>query len=242
MLLTDTVRSRGGILANNTRGHQRARFTIGHELGHFLLERHRLSDEKGFRCRAQDIRETREGRPTLTSLSRQEAEANRFDIELLAPPHLVASSLRKDPDLRVARDLARALDLSLEASLRRYVDLHHQPLAAVWSKAGIVQTFARSVRFPWLAVTKGDPLRPASRADRVTRSNQSGITDMRETQSPAWLGRTDVELFEQTRIGKDGHAVTLLWTTLDDDEAEVESGAPAPWERETLPFGPPGRS
>ena len=242
MLLTDTVRSRGVILANDRHGHHRARFTIGHELGHFLLERHRLSDERGFRCRAQDMREDGEELRSATPLSRQEAEANRFAIELLAPLRLVAGALREDPDLRVVRDLARALDLSLAATLRRYVDLHDQPLAAVWSKAGIVQTFARSERFPWLAVKKADALGPTSRACRVSVSNRSGTTDMRETQPLAWLGRSEVELFEQTRIGKDGHAVTLLWATLDEDEAENQGPAPAPWEREDPPFGPPGRS
>ena len=238
MLLTDARRSTGGILANDRHGRRRARFTIGHELGHFLLERHVLSVERGFRCRAQDMRETREGRREL----RQETEANRFAIELLAPRHLVAGALREDPDLRVARDLAHALDLSLEASLRRYVDLHDQPLAALWSNAGIVQTFARSERFPWLAVGKGNPLRPASRARRLSLSDRSGTTNMREAQPLAWLGRADVELFEQTRIGKDGHAVTLLWATVDEDDAEDAGVARAPWARDDPPFGRHSRS
>ena len=242
MLLTDTVRSRGAILANDRHGRPRARFTIGHELGHFPLERHTLSDESGFRCRAADLRETIEAPRSPSLHSRQEAEANRFAIELLAPRHLVAAALREDPDLRAARDLARALDLSLEASLRRYVDLHDEPLAAVWSNAGIVQTFARSERFPWLAVGKGIPLRPASRARKLSLSNCTGTTDMRETQPLAWLDRPDVEFFEQTRIGENGHAVTFLWATLEEDEAENQGPAPAPWEREDPPFGQPSRS
>jgi len=51
MLLTDRVRSRGSILANTAYGQRRARFTIAHELGHFLMEWHVLSDTDGFRCR-----------------------------------------------------------------------------------------------------------------------------------------------------------------------------------------------
>ena len=42
MLLTDRIRSKGGILANDRRGTNRARFTIAHELGHFLMEWHEL--------------------------------------------------------------------------------------------------------------------------------------------------------------------------------------------------------
>ncbi|MEM6891561.1 MAG: ImmA/IrrE family metallo-endopeptidase [Pseudomonadota bacterium] len=60
-LLTDTVRSTGCILANTLKGHRRAQFTIAHELGHFLMERHQLSAATGFTCSARDMRETREG-------------------------------------------------------------------------------------------------------------------------------------------------------------------------------------
>ena len=62
MLLTDTVRSSGCILANNSKSHRRARFTIAHEPGHFLMERHQLSAATGFTCSAQDMPETRDGR------------------------------------------------------------------------------------------------------------------------------------------------------------------------------------
>lgn len=50
MLLTDKARSRGVILANTAHGGRRARFTVAHELGHYLLERHQLSGELGFQC------------------------------------------------------------------------------------------------------------------------------------------------------------------------------------------------
>lgn len=59
MLLTDTVRSAGSILANTRYGARRARFTIAYELGHFLLERHQLFGDGGFTCTAQDMREAR---------------------------------------------------------------------------------------------------------------------------------------------------------------------------------------
>ena len=79
MLLTDTVRSTGCILAKNSNGRRRARFTIAHELGHFLMERHQLFAATGFTCSAQDMRESRDGRQQL----RQETQANQFAIELL---------------------------------------------------------------------------------------------------------------------------------------------------------------
>ncbi|WP_089989186.1 ImmA/IrrE family metallo-endopeptidase [Cognatiyoonia koreensis] len=37
MLLTDKARSTGCILANSSKGNRRVRFTVAHELGHFLM-------------------------------------------------------------------------------------------------------------------------------------------------------------------------------------------------------------
>ena len=50
MLLTDRRRSFGKILANTRHNARRARFSIAHELGHFLLESHELNRAEGFGC------------------------------------------------------------------------------------------------------------------------------------------------------------------------------------------------
>ena len=49
VLLTDRVRSRGRILVNRRGGQRRVRFGIGHELGHFLNERHLLHGARNAR-------------------------------------------------------------------------------------------------------------------------------------------------------------------------------------------------
>ena len=103
MLLTNRVRSKGAILANTRHGHRRARFTIAHELGHFLMERHVLTDITGFRCRSVDMRETRESRQEF----KQEVQANQFAIELLAPAPKFESYL---PSHRLLSIIINALD------------------------------------------------------------------------------------------------------------------------------------
>lgn len=223
MLLTDRVRSDGVILANCRYGHQRARFTIAHELGHFLLERHEVSRETGFRCTPRDMRETREGRREL----RQEAEANRFAIELLAPPAMFDRHLSRDPDLQDAQHLRRALDLSREACIRRMVERRDEPLAAIWSHEGRVRYSIRGDAFPYLALNKNDPLPKISQAFKVVSKGDRGITTFRETHAAAWTRRPEIEMFEQTRVGKNGHAVTLLWAELPrDPDDEDDSGLP----------------
>ena len=213
MLLTDGHRSTGGILANTSKGNQRARFTVAHELGHFQMERHQLSDESGFRCSARDMRESRQGRQNL----KQEAQANQFAISLLAPTYLIAPQLSPDPDLRDAKRLRDHLDVSLEACIRRMIDLRDEPLAAVWSNKGQVRYFVKGGGFPYVALKAGDRIPQTSVAFRAITSGKAGFTNFAETHPHPWTGRTGFDLHEQTRVTASGHAVTLLRADIPDE-------------------------
>lgn len=221
MLLTDRRRSQGAILANIRHGQRRARFTIAHELGHFLMEHHVLSAEDGFRCRMQDMRQTREGRQDQS----QETEANRFAIDLLAPFRLVDPVLSDDPDLRDGQRLRDTLDLSLEACVRRMLDRRPEPLATVWSKDGRVRYTIRNGGFPFVSLGRGDWLPRSTAALRAVGGGRPGVTNFTETHSVAWTNNPDIELFEQTRVSSNGHAVTLLWAESpepEDDDPEED--------------------
>lgn len=218
MLLTDRVRSRGAILANTRHGAARARFTIAHELGHFLMEWHEFSGPAGFKCSAQDMRETREGQREM----RQEVEANRFAIELLAPPPLVDPNFSDEPDLRDAQRLRGRLRISLEAAVRRMVDRHSQCLAAVWSADRRIRYVHRHKEFPWIKWSPRDPVPRKSLTFRVASNGNRGFTDWAEVHSIAWTDVIDIEIWEQVRIGSNGHAVTLLWADIPDDDNEDE--------------------
>lgn len=66
---------------------RRRRFTIAHEIGHWVLH---ISAGKLYGCRPADIVEQpSEARPDKRALRRIEAEANRFAAELLMPETLV---------------------------------------------------------------------------------------------------------------------------------------------------------
>ncbi len=222
MLITDTVRSTGSILANTRYGDQRARFTIAHELGHFLMERHKLSGDRGFTCKAQDMRETGADKRQF----RQESEANAFAINLLAPFKLFDPLLSQDPDLKDAQRLRDHLNVSLEATIRRMIDRREECLAAVWSRNGQVRYSVKSSRFPWITCKRGERLPQLSLAGKIVANGTKGFSSVTETNPLAWLSRSDVELFEQTRVANNGHAVTLLLADLADaDDDEDDSGS-----------------
>lgn len=213
MLLTDTVRSSGCIIANTAKGSRRARFTVAHELGHFLMERHQLSADNGFTCFAQDMRETRDGRRHV----RQETQANQFAIELLVPDYLMEPFYSDDPDLRDAQHLMNHLDVSLEACMRRMVDRRAEALAAVWSHNGTARYFAKGAEFPFVVLSRGDRIPQTSAAYRAIGKGQPGFTQFVEADPHPWTGTSSLELYEQTRVANKGHAVTLLWAELPED-------------------------
>ena len=182
MLLTDRVRSSGVILANMGHGHRRSRFTVAHELGHFLLERHLLTDERGFGCRAPDLRETRPD----TLHRRQEREANRFAADLLAPRHFVTPFLSSDPDLRDGQRLRDALAVSLEMAVRRLVDLRPEPLAALWSRNGKVRYLHAGSGCPFVVPGPGQFLREDTSAAVAIAGGKKGFTAASSAPPLAW--------------------------------------------------------
>ena len=210
MLLTDRRRTRGKIAVNMHRGRQAARFGIGHELGHFLMERHELGLHGVLRCSLDDMRQSR----SLRKHRQQEVEANEFAIGLLAPDHVLAAMLGADPEIEVAMTLRRSLDLSLEASTRCLVERHDEPLAAVWAKDGVIRYVIRGPSFPWITWSRGDRIPTLSRTRPHLALCGTGVSRMSEVAPAAWTNADLPELFEQVRIGRDGHSLTLLWATL----------------------------
>ena len=214
VLLTDRTRKNGSILVNNKRGAQAARFSIAHELGHFLLERHVLGLEDGMVCTVRDLRESR----TMRQHNKQEVEANEFAIGLLVPGYAAAATLNADPEIEAAVQVQKRFDISLEAATRCLVERHEEPLAAVWAKDGVIRYVVRGPRFPWITWKAGQRLPALSRTPRYLAAGSSGISAMGEVAPAAWTQSDIPELFEQARIGKDGRSLTLLWATLPEAE------------------------
>ncbi|WP_138935398.1 ImmA/IrrE family metallo-endopeptidase [Roseovarius arcticus] len=205
MLLTDRVRSRGSILANTLKGNRRANFTVAHELGHFLLERH-IFESAGFTCSPKDMRVN----AGSSRHQQQEAEANEFAISLLAPPYRILPLLGSTPDLQDAVRLRNELDISLEASVRLLIDFRPEPIAAIWSKGGRVRYFVTSRAFPSVSVNPGEMLRDDTGATGLIAANNQRMSEFVKTPSAAWTKKKDIPMGEQTRLGRDGYAVTLL--------------------------------
>ena len=78
----------------------------------------------------------------------------------------------------------------------------------------------RGPRIPWIRVEKGDIRQALSCRRKLVSTAPGSVTDMQEVAPIAWTGVSVLEMFEQARIGRDGHSLTLLWATLPDAEDE----------------------
>jgi hypothetical protein len=208
-------RNKGAILTNANSSRQRRRYTIAHELGHFLNLWHEPPSEAGFACTTEDLGTGWRGVSREAGQHRlQESQANRFAIELLAPARRVEPFLNAIPDLEQVIAISADLDISKEAAARRYVELCEQPTAVVFGHAGIVRYVERDPDFPFVSCRKGDPL-PSCQ----NKPDPSGLTGHIQSEPTDWLARMpQSELLTQRLFQANGYSMTLLM--LDDDEKE----------------------
>jgi IrrE N-terminal-like domain len=206
----------GSIVVNSRSSRERRRFTIAHELGHFLNIWHRPTQPNGtFACRIQDLSQSWSVRNSDQDRHKvQESEANRFAIELLAPRSRLQPFLKGIPDLGHVVTIAGRLELSREASARRYIELREEALALVFSLDGIVRYADRGHSFPFLGLSKGDkmPSVPPARGDDT-------ITHHEEADPRDWGMRPNGEsLVVQTLHQNAGFAITLLALESNDED------------------------
>lgn len=203
-LIANDTKSDGHIFYNSLVPRSRQRFTIGHELGHFLLPWHRQST---FECSADDI--------SSRSKKSWELEANQFSAELLMPTTLLKQRLSPSAEFDLS-DVIRVKDdfeTSFESTARRVVELSEQAYAVVFSKDNLVRYFAYSEYFDArLCVRKGSALPSKSHS----RLGTSSLDDWDELDSCWWLedakkGTENPDtIYEQTLVQDEGYKVTLL--------------------------------
>ena len=214
-LMTDPAKTWGVILTKAGRPEGRRRFTVSHELGHFLLPSHTGNRQ----CTAADLREQR----LDTTHQRQEAEANRFAAGLLMPRPWFARDMTRlgEADVTHLQILKDAYGTSLEAAANRYIELTDDTCAVVFSKDGVIRYVRPAGSFPRLAVGRGDRV-PGNYASLKAPSPLRVATAWTELDGQVWLedgrGRRPPPVHEQSMRQKDGFQVTLLF--IDSVEAE----------------------
>lgn len=226
-LITDTNRSRGIILVKKGVSEPRRRFTIGHELGHFLIATHVPDKDGHFLCSKADLRmlSAREG----DRRARMEVEANRFSSLILMPPPRLRDAFKRNPSpsLEHVFELAERFGVSKEAMARAYAAYHPETLAFVVVKDGMVgRIYHDGKRFPFVVANRGKPVPQGSLFYR--KGLQTGIPSQFDSRLPdIWIDvsrdRPTSTISEQICLQQNGFALIMLWyENTDDDEDENE--------------------
>ncbi|MGP0089730.1 MAG: ImmA/IrrE family metallo-endopeptidase [Xanthobacteraceae bacterium] len=223
-LIADTERSEGVILVKD--GHRfRQRFTIAHELGHFLIPAHMPDTPGRFLCSREDLQ-------LLTPKendrrSQMEVEANRFaSLILMPPPELRKRLSKQTPDLQHVVKLAGEFEVSKQAMSRAYADHHEEPVAIIVIQNGkILWSYRNRIRFPFIRLGSGEAVPRESLYHRA-KHELNVASEFSECLPDNWIdlkrGERAPELFEQVYLQKDGYALILLHLVRPDEDEETE--------------------
>lgn len=115
----------------------RRRFTIAHEIGHYILH-----GDQQMPCSPRVIEGWKEGQP------KPEREADTFASELLLPTNETVQYVNKRwPAMEVVVDVADHFGASLMAAGRKFCDVASQACAVVWSSQRQIRWFHGSPAF-----------------------------------------------------------------------------------------------
>ncbi len=159
----------------------RQRFSIGHELGHWMNDRGRIDVACGI--------DKQERFYTGTD---KESLANEFATELLLPSSMFTPRLGKHPPtLVVIKDLARAFRASFTATARRVVDLGAHPAMVICSSLTKRVWFRASSELQGLLWPSEQTSRDTLAYDLLTRSDYGEATE--EVDADAWIDHENAE-------------------------------------------------
>jgi hypothetical protein len=211
----------------------RRRFTIGHELAHFLIPTHNPGGAGRFLCSFDHLLAS--DRKVVDQRLRWEAEANRFASLILLPPPYFRRDVgaSREPDLEDIIRLSRRYKVSKEACGRAYIDYRDEPLAFLICHEDRLLRSYRNRDFPFVIPRWGAPIPIESLLRR--RKHDAGIaSEIDDTDAGVWIdvehGKRASKLYEQVYPQQGGYALILLSLELKDaDEAEEEDEIERRW-------------
>jgi hypothetical protein len=222
-LITDADRHSGAILFNGSSHRFRQRFTIAHELGHFLIPSHIPNPDGRFLCSKRDME-----RLSVVEGSRRakmEVEANTFASLMLIPPPVIKKLIRetKHPDLGDISVFSRTFEVSKLAMALAYTNYHPSSIAIIIVQDGIIKRIYRnSSNFQYALGHLKNQKVPLGALFYRGDHKVGEPSDIAETCSELWLeqrrGKPLPVLYEQVYRQQQGFGMIMLWAEEVDDE------------------------
>ena len=219
-LIQDEYKENGFILVKAGVREDRRRFTIAHELGHFVNLRHVAPPgDARLLCDKDHLRATDSG---VSSRFGIEAQANEFASCVLMPKSHIANQpfMRGSPEIARILALQQLCNVSKEAAARRYAELHGDHFAIVFSRDGKLIYSVRGGDFPWIDLKRGQDLFRQSLA-RTFGGNEGDVSDQEDSDPHWWLRDREAqhwELWEEVLIQQNGYRITLLSGSCEEED------------------------
>lgn len=182
----------------------RERFSIAHELGHWILHR-----GQSFRCRADDQSEN------LSSSYELEKQADSYAAHLLMPRYLFDPAIRagaKIPTFKHVGEVAQSFEISLAAAIIRMAEVDSLPvIVASYGRQGLRwRASAHHIPRRWqLAKTLDTDSFAYDIVNGVKSTQCSG-----KQSADAWFTNDEAENYEvheNSMPGRSGEALVMLY-------------------------------
>lgn len=185
---------------------ERQRFSIAHELGHWVQDRGQVSVS----CRASDLTPYR----LKDFRNNREAAANRFAVELLMPTHHFKEAVKnKAINIESAATLAAQFRVSLTAAAIRLVELGSFPSIVVCTSANGYKWSWRHPELP-LSIRVNRFVSRHSVAQKLHLATELEPPGPTVVDADDWVNYANVEDYviveDSVRIGR-GSVLTVLW-------------------------------
>lgn len=192
-----------GIIAKreSIEGEARKRFTIAHEIGHYLLPGHGVDVSV---CVTEQLDVARE------KVAQMEKEANRFASELLLPLHTVAEIVRTYGfSMDTCSFVSGIFEASLTASASQCVKASESEVALVVTDGRLIKYFQRGDRWKYY-IKRNEELSPASLAAKLATGGP--LEAQGKVAGTAWTSRLDCpDLWEESLLmPRFNRIITLL--------------------------------
>lgn len=189
---------------------ERARFTFGHELGHYYIDHHRNALASGLAPSHSSI-------TGFVSDNLIEREADFFASCLLLPRNrLKLDCLRRKFDFKLLQELSKKYQTSMTATALRYATLGFSPIMVIYSVNNAVKWYWYTHDFPFWSLKHGKQLVPENTAageyfTKNAKYNSSEIVFADDWFSVKFERDLERQFYEHCIYGKDSNVISIIW-------------------------------
>ncbi len=195
----------------NTISSKRGRFTLAHELGHFLIDEHRIALKYGMITSHQS-------KNGLLNKDLIELEADYFASCLLMPEVLFKQACaRMQFSFTLIDTLSNLFQVSIMASILRFIEIGSREFMVIISKDNMIRWFAKSNDFQKVGFKfkVNSTLPVESRSFSFTNHSYGNyISEIEEVDTEIWFINKFYSdtVFEQYYYSEiNGYMITLVW-------------------------------